>query len=230
MSDTVKIDVHNPVTGQREETRVYDNKTYAVQEDPIRGRHDFKTTRETIKHLLANGTPNWMKWPQDYKAFVKEQFQAHREESELMSQIYRMPDQEILSDVKARLINIMHGRDFIKKLRDNGVKCFTFDNGMPQTVGLWAAKPGTEEVQYICYMQVPYMPEWSVLRVNRGVPSGEDYRGWRTVLMQLIIKEILTEEQAHKIFGKPALNRISKVYRRTLWNFRNEKRLAGEKV
>jgi hypothetical protein len=202
--------------------REYEKWSAPVQENPIRGRHDFKTTRETIKRLLANGVPNWVKWPQDYKAFAKEQIAAEKEVSDTMASAYKMPDQEILTDKKARLVNIMHGRDFIKKLRDNGIKCFTFDNGMPSTVGLWAAKPGTNEVVYICFMQVPYMPEWSVIRTDsHGVPWGEEYRGWRTVLSQLILKEILTEDQAHKIFGKPALNRISRIYRRTLWNFRN---------
>jgi hypothetical protein len=216
MSDTVEI-----------AGRQYENWTAPVQENPIRDKHDFKVTRQTIQKLLAGGTPNWVKWPEDYKAFVKEQFAAHKEVSDMMSMQYRMPDQEILTDAKARLVNIIHGREFIKKLRDNGVKCFTIDNGMPGTVGLWAAKPGTDEVIAICYMQVPYMPEWSVLKVDRhGVPWGEDYRGWRTVLCQLILKGILSEEKAHQIFGKPVLNRISRVYRRTLYNFRNRKELV----
>jgi len=220
---TVKIDTHNPVTGGVESTYEYERYAVPVQENPIRGSHDFKTTRETIQKLLANGTPNWVKWPEDYKAFAKEEMAREKEVSDLMASSYKMPDQEILTDKKARLVNIMHGRDFVQKLRDNGVKCFTFDNGMPSTVGLWAVKPGTEEAVYICFMQIPYMSEWSVLRVDKhGVPWGEEYRGWRTVLCQLILKEILTEEQAHKIFGKPALNRISRVYRRTLWQFRNQ--------
>jgi hypothetical protein len=205
--------------------REYENYTVPVQENPIRDYHDLKTTRETIKHLLAGGTPNWLKWPEDYRAMVREQQAKDREVSEMMAESYKMPDQEILTDAKARLVNIIHGRAFIEKLRSNGVKCFTIDNGMPGTVGLWAAKPGTDEVAYICFMQVPYAPEWSVLRVDRhGVPWGEDYRGWRTVLVQLILKGILTEDEAHRIFGKPSLNRISRVYRRTLYEFRNHKR------
>jgi hypothetical protein len=202
--------------------REYEKKSVSVQENPFREYHDLKTTKETIKQLLANGVPNWIKWPEDYKQFVKESFAAEKEVSDTMASAYKMPDQEILTDKKARLVNIMHAREFVKKLRDNGIKCFTIDNGFPSTVGLFAHRPGTDEVIPVCYLQVPYMAEWSVIRTDsHGVPWGEEYRGWRTVLSQLILKEILTEDQAHKIFGKPALNRISRIYRRTLWNFRN---------
>lgn len=222
-----KIDVHNPVTGQYEGTRDYSNQTYEVQEDPIRNYHDFKVTRQTIKQLLAGGTPNWLKWPQDYKAMVKEEMIRNKEISDNMVLQYKMEDQDILANPVGRMVNAISTRDFIKKLRYNGVKCYTIDNGFPpQTVALWATLPGTDEVRYICYLQIPAMYEWSVLKLDRhNLPIGEDYRGWRTVLAQLIIKGILSEEQAHTIFGKPVLNKISRVYRRTLWQHRNKKRM-----
>jgi hypothetical protein len=226
-NDTVHVP-GSPYDPSNLQGREYEKFTVPVADNPIRSSHDFKVTRQTIKQLLANGTPNWLKWPEDYRAMVREQQAKDREVSEMMAESYKMTDQEILTDAKARLVNIIHGRAFIEKLRANGVKCFTIDNGMPGTVGLWAAKPGTDEALAICFMQVPYMPEWSVLRTDRhGVPMGEDYRGWRTILAQLILKEILTEDQAHNIFGKPVLNRISRIYRRTLYNFRNHKRLEA---
>ncbi len=207
--------------------REYENWTAPVQENPIRNYHDFKTTRQTIKRLLANGTPNWIKWPQDYKAFVLEQ-QAHEKEiSNRMVAQYQMEDQDILTDSKSRMVNAIATRDFIKKLRDSGLKCFTIDNGFPpQTVALWAIKPGTDEARYVCYLQTPAMFEWSVLRLDRhNLPIGEDYRGWRTVLAQLVLKEIMTEDRVHHIFGKPVLNRVSRLYRRSLHQFRNRKKV-----
>lgn len=214
--------------------RKYDDVLASIPGDPnpIKSTHDLKTTRETIKQLLAGGTPNWVKWPQDYRAFVKEQFAAQKEVSDRMAKFYQIEDQDILQNAEGRKVNAMATRDFIQKLRANGVKCFTIDNGFPpQTVALWAIKPGTDYPTYICYLQVPAMYEWSVLKVDsHNVPMGEDFRGWRTVLSQLIIKDILTEARAHEIFGKPVLNKISRVYRRTLWHHRNDKKLEPQAI
>jgi hypothetical protein len=201
-------------------------------EDPIKSRHDIKTTRETVKQLLANGTPDWVRFPHDYKAFVKESFAAEKEQSDAQVAQYKMEDQELLTDAAPRMVNIMRSRDFIKKLRDNGVKCFTLYNWQPglplwlqQTVGLWACPPFSDTMRYICYLQIPYMWEWSVLRLDRhGLPNGEDYRGWRTAVCELIKKEIFTETKAHEVFGQPTESIVSRRYRKTLYLLRNHKR------
>lgn len=199
------------------------NPAYKPLDEPIKSSHDIKTTRESIKQLLADGTPDWVRFPNDYKAFVKESFQAEKENSDRQVAQYRMPDQNILTDAKPRMVNIIYTPVFIKKLKDNGVKCVTFNTPlMPQTVGLWCKAPFSDELKYICYCQIPCMYEWSVLRLDRhGLPNGEDFRGWRTVLAQLIVKEILTEQKAHELFGRPPESAVSKIYRQTLWEFRN---------
>lgn len=205
--------------------RQYDDILGSIPGDPnpIKDVHDLKTTRESIRQLLAGGTPNWVKWPQDYKAFAKEQFAAQKEVSDTMAKAYQIEDQDILSDPNGRMVNAIRTREFVQKLRDNGVRCFTIDNGFPpQTVALWVIKPGTDFPTYVCYLQVPAMYEWSVLKLDRhNIPVGEDYRGWRTVLSQMIIKDMISEQRAHEIFGKPVINRISRVYRRTLWQKRH---------
>ncbi len=202
----------------------YENFTIPV-ENPIRDIHDMTTTRTSIRHMLAGGTPNWLKWPQDYKAFVKEAFQFEKEKSNAMVQQYKMQDQEILANPQGRLVNSISMFDFITTLRNNEVKCFFVDNGFPpQTVALWAARPGSDQLVYITYLQVPRMYEWDVLKLDRhGLPAGLDYRGWRSAVSRLITERILTEEKAHKIFGKPVLSPVSRIYRRTLWLFRNGK-------
>jgi hypothetical protein len=191
--------------------------------NPFKHRHNIKATQQTIKKLLADGTPNWIKHPEDYKHFVRESFQAAKEESDSQVSDYKMDRQENLMNAKARKINAIGTRDFIDKLRRNGVKCFTVDNGFPpQTIALWAIRPESNRLEYICYLQVPAMYEWSVLKVDRhGLPAGEDFRGWRTVLMQLIEKQILTEKKAHEIFGRPSDGETSIIYRESLWFFRN---------
>jgi hypothetical protein len=191
-------------------------------DDPIRSTGmKNAATKEAIKQLLAGGIPDWYKHPEEYKAFVKESFQAEKEASDAQVEGYKMPHQDLLADEKPRKVHPIATREFVKRLRDNGVRCFTVDNNLPGTVALWAARG--QEIIYICYLQVPAQYEWSVLRLDaHNLPNGERFRGWRTVLMQLIIKGIMTEERAHRIFGKPTGGIVSSIYRKTLWTRRNK--------
>lgn len=202
-------------------------------EQPWKQYHDMKATNESIQHILAGGTPDWVKWPQDYKAYAKEAFAAEKEISDEMAEQYRMEDQEDLTNAVARKVNPMSTKDFVAKLRANGVKCFIIDNGFPpQTIALWCLPPKqVQRARYVCYMQTPAMYEWSVLKVDaHGKPIGEDFRGWRTVLAQLIEKEILTEYQAHQIFGYPSDNPVFSRYHRTLWEYRNRHRYTEKEL
>ena len=201
------------------------NPEYKEIADIQSGGMNNATTKESIKQLLAGGVPDWIKFPEDYKNFVKESFAAEKEMSDQQVESYKMMGQDILSDEKPRKVHIITTRDFIKKLRDNGVRCFTVDNGLAGTVGLWAAR-GTQMV-YVCYLQIPCMYEWSVLRLDaHNLPNGERFRGWRTPIAQLILKDILSEEKAHKIFGKPTGGIVSSIYRKTLWLKRNKMKKA----
>lgn len=193
--------------------------------NPWEGRHDLKTTNETIKKLLAGGTPQWVRFPKDYRAFAQESFLADKEVSEVMTRRYRMEDQELLLNEVARKVNPVSTREFVRRLRNAGIKCYTIDNGFPpQSVALWAFKPGTDHVVPVCYLQVPAMYEWSVLRLDkRGMASGESFRGWRTVEVQLIEKGIVSEARAHEIFGRPDDGLVSRRFRKSLHWFRNRR-------
>ena len=191
--------------------------------DPWMSRVDMKTSQETIKKLLAGGTPNWLRWPKEYKAFAQESILADRETTERMARRYKMAGQDMLTNTLARKVNPIGTRDFIQKIRDAGVKCYTIDNGYPpSTVALWAFKPGTDHVVPVCYLQIPAMYEWSVLRLDhRGLPNGEDFRGWRTVESELVRKGILSEAQADEIFGRVVDGPVSSRYRETMYSLRN---------
>jgi len=190
--------------------------------DPIASRHDVRTTQATIKEMLKSGTPDWVRFPHEYKNFARESYLADKELSDEQVAGYKIDDQELLVNEKARKVNIVRTRDFIRVLRNNGVRCFTVDNGMLGTVGLWVLPKENKPPVYICYLQIPYMCQWSVLRTDRhGLPNGEDYRGWRTVLAQLIVKGALSETRIHEIFAAPTDSLVSRRYRRTLFNFRN---------
>ena len=217
-----------PFTLAEGQNKVNLRNTRSHEGEIITSHHDVATTSESIKQLLAGGTPNWVKWPEDYRAFVKESFAAEKEISDEMAEQYQIEDQADLTNEVARKVNPMSADEFIAKLRKNGIKCFTVYNGLKGTVGLWCLPPKqVARARYVCYMQIPAMYEWSVLRVDRhNIPSGEKFRGWRTVLMELIKKEILTEYQAHNIFGHPSNNKTFRRYHRSLWELRNLKRFT----
>jgi hypothetical protein len=201
-------------------------------EDPIKGFHDLQTTSGTIQKLLAGGTPDWVAHPEDFKAYAQEAFAAERERSAVMAARYMMEDQEDLTNRKARMVNAMTTDEFLMKLRKFGIKCFTVYNGLPKTIGLWCLPPKQlQRARYICFMQVPAMYEWSVLALDkRGMPAGEAFRGWRTVLMELIKKEILTEYQAHKIFGRPSGSPVFRRYRESLFDLRNGAQYTKDEI
>lgn len=200
------------------------NPEYKHLADPYKEHHDIATTQATIKELLKDGTPDWFTHPEDYKNYAKEAFAYDKETSDNMVAEYRMEDMDILTDFAARNVNIMSTKNFILKLRDNGIRCSAMYNGMPGTAGLWAIVPTDHgpDVRYICFVQIPAMIEWSVLRLDdHNLPNGEDYRGWRTVISELIKKGAVTERRAHEIFGRPTDSIVSRRYRRTLHGFRH---------
>jgi hypothetical protein len=205
-------------------------------ENPFNERHDVAATTESIKQILAGGTPNWVKFPHEYKAMAKESFQSHREDSERMAAQYKWADQDMLTNKAARKINVIKTRDFVEnKLKSNGIKCVLFDNGFIgpggiPTVALFCVPPSKiDKLRPVCYLDVPMMWEWSVLKLDRyGIPAGEESRGWRTVAIQLVEKEIITEAQCHKFFGVPPANKISERYYRSLWEKRHGKPYVDE--
>lgn len=195
-------------------------------ENPFNERHDVSATSAAIQEMLKGGTPNWVKWPHEYKSYVKESFAAEKEISDKMSAQYKWDDQEQLTNEVARKINPISTINFMQKLKDNGIKAVLMDNAMKGTLGLWATPPNRPNfLRYVCYIQVPAMYEWSVLRLDaHHIPNGESFRGWRTVAIQLVEKEIITEQQCHRIFGVPSPNVISARYFRSLWEKRNGKK------
>jgi len=202
-------------------------------DEPWNSRHDVPATQEAIQKMLAGGTPDWVKWPNDYKNFAREEYLKTLEDSKSMALQYQLDDQADLTNRAARMVNPMSTRDFITKLRANGIKCFTVDNGFPpQTVALWCLPPKKLlRARYIAYLQVPAMYEWSVLKEDQyGKPMGEDFRGWRTVIIQLIEKEILTEAQAHQIFGHPSNNPVFSRYHQSLWEIRNGRKYTEDEL
>jgi hypothetical protein len=76
-------------------------------------------------------------------------------------------------------------------------------------------------------LQYPCGPEWMILRVNEfGEPTAPKYLGWRTALLCLISKRVITEKEAHRAFplgDGPA----GTWYREQLFELRNRDGVAN---
>jgi len=224
----------NPFTLAEGQQHVDLRNTRAHEGEIITSHHDVPTTTASIQEILAGGTPDWVKRPHEWKNYARESFLREKEISDEMVERYQMEDQIELTNAKARLVNPMSTDQFMHKLRTNSicpVKCFTVYNGLQGTVGLWCIPPKvTGRARYVCYIRVPFMYEWSLLKLDKhNLPAGE-LRGWRTAIVELVKCEILTEWQAHQIFGNPSGNRCFRRYRESLWEIRNGKRYTAEEL
>jgi hypothetical protein len=91
---------------------------------------------------------------------------------------------------------------------------------------VWDRQQKRRVRECVTSLQYPYGPEWSLMRFDEyDVPTEERYRGWRTAMLALIRKGVLTEEEVDRAFGPVVLNDASLLYRQMLVTPR--KRRAG---
>lgn len=75
-------------------------------------------------------------------------------------------------------------------------------------------------VRYIGYIPTGLIQEFSSYKYDRhGVPIDESSRGYRGILLKLIMEGYITEHECAKVFGSCD----EKVWCRTLYNWRNKK-------
>ena len=120
-----------------------------------------------------------------------------------------------------RIGRIMHSVIFLNELRKAGVKCWYRDHPQAGKVTLIVQRQELP-AEVGCWCQLGFAPELSIMRFDEhGVPLAEKYRGWRTPLLQLILKGIITEKKAIEVFGKVPVTPAFARYNATLQNFRN---------
>jgi len=79
-------------------------------------------------------------------------------------------------------------------------------------------------MRYLWYVPQGTLPEFSLHEFDdRDCPIKEKLRGWRTPLLRCLLSDMITEKQANDVFGSPAENLASQVYRTRLFNHRNKK-------
>jgi hypothetical protein len=78
----------------------------------------------------------------------------------------------------------------------------------------------TKGVRYVGYIPTGLIQEFSSYRYDRhGVAVDETHRGYRGILMKLILNGYITELECNKEFG----HTDEKIWCKTLYNFRNKK-------
>lgn len=78
----------------------------------------------------------------------------------------------------------------------------------------------TNGVRYIGYIPAGRIQEFSSYRYDHhGIAVDETHRGYRGILMKLILNGYATEDQVRKIFGYTD----EKIWNKTLYNYRNHK-------
>jgi hypothetical protein len=148
---------------------------------------------------------------------------AERKEfNDQTAQEYQFVTPAEYEDAGARIGRVMHSSTFITNLHRAGVKCWYRTHPQPGKITL-VVQRGDLPAEVGCWLQVGFMPELTVMRFDdHGVPTTEKYRGWRTGLLQLILKSVITEKKADEIFGKPATTEAFHRYNATLQQFRNQ--------
>jgi len=126
-----------------------------------------------------------------------------------------------------RIGRIMHNVVFINLLRKAGVKCWYRAHPQPGKITLIVQR-GELPAEVGCWCQAGFAPELSIMRFDdHGVPLDEKYRGWRTCLLQLILKSVISQKKAEEFFGVPPMTPAFHRYNATLQHFRNnDSRLA----
>lgn len=160
----------------------------------------------------------------------KEELARQREINQEVAKEYQWLTPDEYADVEARVGIPMNHAELISLLRKAGIQCYYRAHVHPDKVSLLVVdKQG--QFDNACWATYGYMPELSMMNFDHhGAPLAERRRGWRTVLLQLILKGYLTEEKANKVFGKPDVTPQYHRYNSILQSFRNAGSSLGEAV
>jgi hypothetical protein len=148
---------------------------------------------------------------------------AERKEfNDKTAQEYQFVTPDEYADAGARIGQVRHSSTFILALQRAGVNCWYRNHPQPGKITLVVQREDLP-AEVGCWVQIGFMPELSTFRFDEhGVPTTEKYRGWRTCLLQLILKGVITEKKADEVFGKPATTEAFHRYNATLQQFRNQ--------
>jgi hypothetical protein len=142
-----------------------------------------------------------------------------KEENDNLAHEYQWLSPDEYEDEKARIGRIMHSSELIKKLTEEcGITAVYRPHPQPKRITLLVDKThGIKGLEVACWVQFGYMPEYSIMNFDdHGVVLQEAYRGWRTVLLQLLVQHMIDEETMNRVFGEavgPAARKYLEIVR-----------------
>ena len=143
---------------------------------------------------------------------TKDELARRKEENDYKALEYQWVRPSEYADHGPRMGRIMHSSKLITIFRAMGLKCWYRQHPQAQKLTLLVLERRSRNVG--CWVQGGFMPEYSIMRFDdHGVPLDEAYRGWRTVLMQLALKGLISERKINEVFGPargPASTRYNK--------------------
>lgn len=154
---------------------------------------------------------------------AQEELCRQKELSDSVAQEYQWLTPEEYADIEPRIGKPMSYDRFIAKLRSEcKLKCFYREHPHQDKLTLvYTDLHGTQPLETACWVQYGWMPEFSIMRFDEhGVPLNERRRGWRTCLLQMILKGILKESKVTEAFGE-ATGPASERYNSLLYANRN---------
>lgn len=152
---------------------------------------------------------------------TKEELHRQKELNEELAKEYQWLTPQEYADHYQRIGTVLTHAQFITKLRDAKIDCWYTQHPHADKAVLLVSKNGRPR-EVACWVQQGQMPELSIMRFDdHGVPLNEKRRGWRTCLLQLILKGIIAEETANQTFGKPKQTEAFHRYNSLLQAFRN---------
>jgi hypothetical protein len=151
----------------------------------------------------------------------KEELARWEEENTSLAKQYQFLSPAEYANEGERVGTVIHSSVFINKLRKElHLECWYREHPHQDKLTL-LVREGSKEPEIGCWVAKGFMPEYSIVRFDsHGVPLNEKFRGWRTCLLQLILKGIVSEEKAHEVFNK-ASGPASERYNSTLFEIRN---------
>lgn len=152
--------------------------------------------------------------------------------NEIAKQYNWLPQAEY-EDEEPRIGRVLDFAKFITILRNSGINCHYRQHPQPDKAVLWVSKDGLQQAKVAAWVQINGpMPEYELVNFDdHGVIVNTRRRGWRTVILQMILKGMITEELANKAFG-PAKGPASHRFNSMLYEWRNRKIQVteGEKI
>jgi hypothetical protein len=151
----------------------------------------------------------------------QEELARWKEGNEAVAKEYQFLKPSDYANESARIGRVMSHEEFIRILRNKlHLRCFYREMGHPQKIALWVSKSDCLPYESAGWVARGLTTELSIMRFDEhGVPLDEKFRGWRTVLMNLVMKGFLKEHEVRRVFGR-AVGSASEKYNQFMQQFR----------